>query len=516
MDVMYGPLGSVNQGFQANLGQNAAAMGQQQNFYGDLAAAGANNQAVTDNLYGPEGFGGATARNAYLGAEAGRATGGFGGEPGRIGTIGNPGTSNPGYYDFGGGADQKWVTGGSQGQRPSVWTQGAPAFEYGGTADIDWMKAGSQGDRPSSLYGPPGGGAWDTADQFNRPYAPPAASQPAPSLNSRFGGGGGGDTYNQFGQNYAPSRLGGAEDQAWVQGGSQGARPSTGLTYGGNEDVQWMLGGSQGERPSISEAFADRYGTLPDALGSNPLYSSSGLPSLITGGRELRPAQELPQRPFDYGVSPYNNYGLPSLGGSEDQAWVRGGSQGARPSSGLTYGGNEDMQWMLGGSQGERPSIMASSGPPQLSPLQMYDPATSFGTRGGSAYADRYGQYAGERELSEITSSSDLGRNAIAEQVMRQNKGDLNTSPSRMPSAVFGGYRAEDMWRDPFAQPGSGNLGATGIYQDPFGGFYSADEVARNGVWGPPHPDYQQQGLYQDDPMPWLGNFFGNQSPGGG
>jgi hypothetical protein len=79
MDVMGGPLGSVNQGFQNNLAQNAAAMGQQQQFFNGLQDVGAQNQAVTNNLYGPEGFGGATARNAYEGAAAGRATGGFGG-----------------------------------------------------------------------------------------------------------------------------------------------------------------------------------------------------------------------------------------------------------------------------------------------------------------------------------------------------------------------------------------------------------------------------------------------------
>src|SRR6188768_2196762 len=78
-DVMYGPLGQVNNQFQANLGQNAAAMGQQQNYYNQVGNVGAYNQGVTDNLYGPRGFGGDTAYYAGVGADYGRATGGFGG-----------------------------------------------------------------------------------------------------------------------------------------------------------------------------------------------------------------------------------------------------------------------------------------------------------------------------------------------------------------------------------------------------------------------------------------------------
>ena len=78
-DVMYGPLGQVNNNFQANLAGNAAAMQSQQGYYGQQAALDAQNQAALANAYGPLGFGGATAANAYAGAAAGRDTGGFGG-----------------------------------------------------------------------------------------------------------------------------------------------------------------------------------------------------------------------------------------------------------------------------------------------------------------------------------------------------------------------------------------------------------------------------------------------------
>jgi len=61
------------------------------------AALAAQNQAALNNAYGPMGFGGQTAMYAGLGAAYGRATGGFAGAPGRVGTISNPGTSNPGY-----------------------------------------------------------------------------------------------------------------------------------------------------------------------------------------------------------------------------------------------------------------------------------------------------------------------------------------------------------------------------------------------------------------------------------
>jgi hypothetical protein len=274
--------------------------------------AGDFNQAVTNNLYGPRGFGGDTAYYAGEGAAYGRATGGFGGEPGRVGTIGNPGTSNPGYNDYGGGADYNWVQGGSQGARPSsVWGQGAKGFEYGGTADIDWMKAGSQGTRPSeefsSRFG--GGGGGDTYNQFGQNYAPPQAQTPYPMtdpLNSSgYGGGGGGgawNTSNQFGQPYAPPRLGGAEDQAWVRGGSQGARPSTGLTFGGNEDMQWYLGGSQGVRPSIDEGWSQRPGAPQYGLAGNPSVSNEGYGSgnrLSGAVREglSPPAPAMPQSP---------------------------------------------------------------------------------------------------------------------------------------------------------------------------------------------------------------------------
>jgi len=57
--------------------------------------AGMQNQALLNNIFG--NFGKQTDYYSGLGAAYGRATGGFGGAPGRVGTISNPGTANPGY-----------------------------------------------------------------------------------------------------------------------------------------------------------------------------------------------------------------------------------------------------------------------------------------------------------------------------------------------------------------------------------------------------------------------------------
>ena len=48
-DVMYGPLGQANNFNQANLAQNAAAMGQQGNYYGQIAGLGGQDQAALNN-----------------------------------------------------------------------------------------------------------------------------------------------------------------------------------------------------------------------------------------------------------------------------------------------------------------------------------------------------------------------------------------------------------------------------------------------------------------------------------
>jgi hypothetical protein len=112
--------------------------------------AGDFNQAVTNNLYGGgqnAGFGSLTDYYSSLGASYGRATGGFGGTPGRVGTIGNPGTSNPGYLDsasynpfvagaapiqhYGGlGGNQVFDNARYLEQNPDVWKSGTTPWEH--------------------------------------------------------------------------------------------------------------------------------------------------------------------------------------------------------------------------------------------------------------------------------------------------------------------------------------------------------------------------------------------------
>ena len=106
--------------------------------------------------------------------------------------------------------------------------------------------------------------------------------------------------------------FGGAADQAWMRGGSQGPRPSSqgggggigsDMRFGGQADVDWMRGGSQGPRPSSQGG---------GYIGGN-------------------------QSAFSY--NPASMGGGGGFGGPADVQWMRGGSQGPRPSSMNPYAG---------------------------------------------------------------------------------------------------------------------------------------------------------------------------------
>jgi hypothetical protein len=56
---------------------------------------------------------------------------------------------------------------------------------------------------------------------------------------------------------------------------------------------------------------------------------------------------------FDTGTTPYQTYG-----GADDMDWMRGGSQGPRPSSVAGWGGSADQAWYSSGAQGARPSTL--------------------------------------------------------------------------------------------------------------------------------------------------------------
>ena len=69
----YNPFAGASSGPAMSANQINSSMGM------GPGGAGAQNQALLDNLYGPQGFGGQTAQYAAAGAAAGRNTGGFGG-----------------------------------------------------------------------------------------------------------------------------------------------------------------------------------------------------------------------------------------------------------------------------------------------------------------------------------------------------------------------------------------------------------------------------------------------------
>ena len=150
--------GIPNMGFQgggggyfydpyANLMQNQAAIQNNNQAVSNASAAVGSNANTFDPFAQSGGFGTMTDYYSSLGAAYGRATGGFGGAPGRVGTIGNPGTSNPGYlssaqYDpFTAGAapiqhyggrnnSQVFDTGRYLQQNPDVWKAGALPWEH--------------------------------------------------------------------------------------------------------------------------------------------------------------------------------------------------------------------------------------------------------------------------------------------------------------------------------------------------------------------------------------------------
>jgi hypothetical protein len=253
MDVMYGPLGQVNNQFQANLGQNAAAMGQQQNFYGDLSNAGAYNQYVTDNLYGPGGFGGDTAKYAYAGAAYGRNTGGFGGYGGYSDPYGGAGAdqgtagwgSQPmdsGYYGLS-AEELHALTSGAPSSFNDRYSFGAPysglppEIMTGQSDPYSWSpSAAPYGGIRSGM----GGGAWDTQDQWGRGYTPPVQNYGGdPMAAYRMGGGGALPDYN---------------GDMW--GGNSGYQPAQG--YFDTNTMNWV--------PAPS--FNDRYSSFSPGTGS--------------------------------------------------------------------------------------------------------------------------------------------------------------------------------------------------------------------------------------------------------
>jgi hypothetical protein len=472
MDVMYGPLGQVNNQFQNNLGQNAAAMNASNAYLANQQnqMAGWNAQAAAAAQPTPYGYGFVGGYPSFNEASGGG------------GDVWSQGA--PAYNDYGGAADIDWMLGGSQGQRPSEaynaprqygWetNEGAPVPQqtyqppmgefrpqtygwdaneggvnnFGGDADIQWYLGGSQGSRPSEnaprQYG------WDANEGATVPQQP--VSSPKGEFNPQ--------TYGWDANEGGVNDFGGAADQTWVQGGSQGSRPSSGQA-GSDADLQWYLGGSQGPRPSAQPDF--------DSIWHRalPLYMPPTSPSTVT----------VPQQ-----------QGSLSFGGPEDIAWMQGGSQGPRPSNPGDYGGRDDIAWMLAGSQGPRPSSqgggydMSAQSRSVDSPLQGFDWAQSYGTRGGQN-ADMLRAAGG---ASSGYYNPELDR-------LSQSTLGMGMGGAQLPSGQIGGENTNT-----YGYPGSGYLGAGGIYTDPFGAYVPQGAVGPEGLGGNYAPRYDAQQGFQ-------------------
>ena len=149
--------------------------------------------------------------------------------------------------------------------------------------------------------------------------------------------------------------YGGADDIDWMQGGSQGPRPSSVAGWGGSADQSWVQGGSLGARPSTLADPQNMWGGLYDqdwvkggSQGARPstiaeFGNAADINWVNQGSQGARPSTL---------ADPQNVWG-----GLYDQDWVSHGSQGARPSTLAEFGDAADINWVNQGSQGERPSM---------------------------------------------------------------------------------------------------------------------------------------------------------------
>ena len=169
-------------------------------------------QSTLNNIYGPMGFGGQTAQHAALGAAYGRATGGFGGAPGRVGTISNPGTSNPGYLTGGGGLPN-WMgrayPAGNVQRAPlpaPAWQNpfAQPQASAGSAGDI-WSRGTPSRGVVGGWYNPYGGGGGYPQAPAPAPR-PPVQSQDWQTTFNNMTRGSGGNPYALGGAPWQPSQ----------------------------------------------------------------------------------------------------------------------------------------------------------------------------------------------------------------------------------------------------------------------------------------------------------------------
>ena len=240
-------------------------------------------------------FGAQTAYYAGLGASYGRATGGFGGEPGRVGTISNPGTSNPGYLTSG------FPSGYPSGQVQRGPDLQAPPWQnpFGGGSVFDsgadpWNPYANQLQQQAQ----PGGGigsrgtqnpAFDWSGFTNTlrngglnqtPYGPPA---PQANPFQQYASGG----YNPFAaQSYAPAAQAGGGSRDYLaqlmRGNASPQAPAfpTGMGVGKADRLPLFSGGlkAQGGTYDSQEAAdtAAGYGGIGSDMlrgNQNQLYA---------------------------------------------------------------------------------------------------------------------------------------------------------------------------------------------------------------------------------------------------
>jgi hypothetical protein len=314
---------------------------------------GDQSQAMFNNLYGPQGFGGQTAAYAGLGAAYTGATGG---------NIYGGGNSDPGF-DF-------WS--GSRGSPAYDYTslystgnqQQAPAYDYTSLYQQPQPQPQSQswGDWLSQYQVPagpqPGEGSMSPAADAIRNYlAPQQQQQPAYDYGSLYGGGASQYTSQPWWSTFA-ANVGPQAAQDWLNSNGGGGP------------------GTQAPAP------------MPDPnrlLGYDPNNSANA------GGWSNAPAYQPPQ------PQAFNSYGQPGVGG--------GGYNPADPFSGM--GGQYTSQpwWSTFvanvGQQGAQDWLAAQGGgqapqpQPQPQPQPSQDPMYWSGNYFGANNGANMGQGAG-------------------------------------------------------------------------------------------------------------------------
>jgi len=271
--------------------------------------------------------------------------------------------------------------------------------------------------------------------------------------------------------------------------------PGTGLSSFSGKSLIGTKGGDAGiagwGSAPISPTFSDRWGNTP----YDPVYQ---VPDIIAnGGYQPAPQPPAAAAPYDSGIRT-------GMGGGGWDTQNQFG-QPYSPYGGRPYDEGDPTTW---GAIGWSDAALGYSSPmitgKEAQALWQKQSGQGPGQAYGPGYVDNTWGAINENQAQQAQRDA-IARATIQYQQQQQQQ-------QKMPSAVFGGHEAEAMWRDPFAQRGY-NLGATGIYQDPFGGYNSSNAVAPNGLSGNlSKPDYQYGGFGDDNQV--FGPTFG-QSAGG-